>query len=143
MTGPLHGTFTTVVRGVVVLGYEAWDIQAVVRAVMGELLVDQPKQNKVKVSYSLIERGDDKHHLAVVTLLNVRRRELDMALVWCEQPMEARHQYHANDSQHYISCKECGGSLFYNVDRSLDYENHVCAGCGATAHTLTETGASA
>lgn len=139
----MHGTFTTVVRGVVVLGYEAWDIHHVVQAVKGELLVDQPKANTVRVTYSLVDRGEDKHHLAVVTLLNVRRRELDMALVWCEQPMEARRQYHANDHIHYIACKECGNSMFYNVDRSLDYENHICAVCGASAHTLTETGASA
>lgn len=155
-------TFTTIVHGVPTLGVEAYDIHSVVRDVAGALLDGQPKQNKVKISYGLLDQPHPGHvtvvcplpdtmlevnppkvHHAFLTLLNVRRRELEIAHVWGEQPMVPGRQFHANDYKHHISCKSCGSSFFYNVGRSLDYENHICAGCGAEAHTLTETGASA
>jgi hypothetical protein len=41
-----------------------------------------------------------------------------------------------------ITCK-CGHNLFRDNGRSLDRYNHVCAACGTTTHTLTETGMSA
>lgn len=136
-------TFTTVIDQVVTLGVEAYDIHAAVRSVQNALLRDQPKANRVIVNYGLKESANGTFHYAMLTLLNVRRRELKVAHVWGEEPLEPKRQYHANDHIHYIACKECGNSMFYNVDRSLDYENHVCAVCGASAHTLTETGASA
>lgn len=139
-------TFTMIIHDKPMLGVEAYDMHSAVRSVQNNLLRDQPKANTVSVVYSLVERGGEQagtFHLATVMLRNVRRRVLDTALVWGEQPMEAKKQYHANDHNRCITCHECGNNEFYNVDRSLDYENHVCSECGATAHTLTETGASA
>jgi DNA-directed RNA polymerase subunit RPC12/RpoP len=42
-----------------------------------------------------------------------------------------------------IACRKCGGNLFRDNGRSLDRFNHVCAACGETTHTMTETGMSA
>lgn len=42
----------------------------------------------------------------------------------------------------YITCK-CGGHEFRDNGRSLDHNRHVCAECGETTLTLTETGMSA
>lgn len=151
--------FTTVVQGAVTLGVEAHDIHEVVRAVRQVLLEGQPKANTVRVAYGLLDRPGTvarvfptpdtslevkpKFHHACLTLVNVRRRELDIAHVWGEQPMVPAKRFHATDHRTPIKCKTCANSLFYNVDRSLDYENHICSDCGAPAHTLTETGASA
>lgn len=152
--------FTTVVQGVVTLGVDAHYIHDVVRDVRHSLLDGAPKNSSVQVSFDLLERPDTvarvfptpltamevrppKFHHAFLTLMNVRRRELDIAHIWAEQPMIPAMQYHANDHKNPISCNGCDSLLFYNVDRSLDYENHICAHCGAEAHTLTETGASA
>lgn len=152
--------FTTVVQGVVTLGVKQASIHDIVRDVRRSLLDGAPKNSNVLVSFDLLERPDTvarvfptpltamevrppKFHHAFLTLVNVRRRELDIAHIWAEQPMVPSRQFHANDYRTPITCRGCGSDMFYNVDRSLDYENHICAGCGAEAHTLTETGASA
>lgn len=139
-------TFTVITDQVVTLGVTGHDIHDVVRRVRDTLMDGEPKNNRVIINYSLLERGGEQSgtfHHAFLTMVTVRGRELKIAHVWGEQPMEARRQYHATDHRTHITCKECGNDEFYNVDRSLDYENHICAECGATAHTLTETGASA
>lgn len=42
-----------------------------------------------------------------------------------------------------ITCRFCGNGTFRYAGRSLDTHNHLCANCGETSHTLTETGMSA
>jgi hypothetical protein len=136
-------TFTVVVHDVVTIGVEEYDIHPAVMYTEALLLMDQPHGNKVTVRYGLLWRGGDAYHLATLTLQNVRKRPIDTALVWGEQPLIPRQQFHATDHRTPISCRECGSLLFYNVDRSLDYKNHICAGCKHPAQTITETGASA
>lgn len=135
-------TFTTVVHDTPTLGVEAYNIYFVAADTERELLADQPNGNKVLIRYELLWQGEDAYHLAILTLQNVRKRPIDKALVWGEQPMVPRQQFHATDHRTPIKCRECGSLLFYNVDRSLFYENHICAGCKHPAQTITETGAS-
>jgi hypothetical protein len=40
----------------------------------------------------------------------------------------------------FITCSDCGNDTFRYAGRSLDYHNHVCAKCGKSTSTLTETG---
>jgi Zn finger protein HypA/HybF involved in hydrogenase expression len=42
-----------------------------------------------------------------------------------------------------IACRKCGHNLFRSNGRSLDYYRWVCAGCGESTQTMTETGMSA
>jgi hypothetical protein len=39
-----------------------------------------------------------------------------------------------------IVCRECGNDTFRDNGRSLDHNYHVCAKCGTTTTTMTETG---
>lgn len=135
-------TFTIVVHGVPTLGFEEHSIYPAVMYTEVLLMMDQPRGNKVVVRYELLWRGEEAHHLATLTLQNVRKRPIDKALVWGEQPMIPSKQFHAIDHRTPISCRECGSLLFYYVDRSTFYENHICADCKHPAQTLTETGAS-
>lgn len=135
-------TYTTVIHGVPTLGVEAHSLHSAATGVELDLLVDQPNGNKVIFTYGILWRDEFAFHMVTLTLQNVRKRPIDKAVVWDEQPMIPRKQYHATDHKTPIQCRECGSLLFYNVDRSTFYENHICAGCKHPAQTITETGAS-
>lgn len=61
-----------------------------------------------------------------------------------EKAFEAQTPHHVREifGGTTITCRTCGGDLFRDRPRSLDYNHHVCASCGTETDTLTETGAS-
>lgn len=135
-------TFTTIVENVPSFNVEAHNIYAVTAEVMNSLLGDAPRGAKCRKGYSLIDKDGGKYLVCAITVQNMRGTELGYALVISEQPEVAGQRSHANYPLSIV-CQGCGGNQFYDVDRSLDYNNHICAGCGRSAKTLTETGASA
>lgn len=139
-------TFTTVVETELKFNVESYSIYHVVDDVMLAMLNDSPRGAKCRRSYSLADKDGGKFLVCNVIIQNMKGTEIGYALVISEQPEVAGKRGHANrSSNEFITCRRpgCGSQMFYTVDRSLDYENHICAVCGETAHTLTETGASA
>lgn len=136
-------TFTAVIHHKVALNLEAWSIDQLVAHFRDLLLEDAPAGAKCRVEHSLIEnKAGEKFALATIHLMNQRSRVVDKALVYSEQPEVPGQRYHANRGPgEYIMCQQCKTDLFYDIGRGRFYNHHVCAGCGAPAQTLTETGA--
>jgi len=137
-------TFTAVVHDKVGINLPSYTIDRLVAHVIDGLLADAPRGSKTKTEHSLIENTiGQKFACVTISILNSRRRVVDKALVWGEQPLEPGRRSHANASvRDYITCSTCGNQQFYDVGRDRFYFRHICAACGAGASTLTETGAS-
>jgi len=133
--------FTTVVHNVPKKSVYGYDIYQVVQAVAEELKHSVPHARH-NAHYSTIGDANGKtFHVATVEIMNNRRRVVATALVMGEEPMVAHKNRNAFGQQ--IICRKCNGDEFFYVSRSLDYENLECSQCGATARSITETGASA
>lgn len=145
VTGPPPSTptFTAVIKNKVGINLASYSIDRLVAHVKDTLLDEAPRGSKCKTEHSLIENTEGQKYACVtISLLNIRNRVVDTALVWGEQPLEPGRRYHANSRPtDFISCSTCGGAEFYDVGRDRFYFRHICAKCGAGAATLTETGA--
>lgn len=135
-------TFITVVRNHPTFNVEAYSLEAATKPLITDLVSGAARGARCRVEYSLHKRHDGFYRVATVILENMRRTEIDRALVLSEDPEVPRMVGHAN-SRATITCSSCLHHLFYYLDRSRDYEHHLCANCGHSAQTLTETGASA
>jgi hypothetical protein len=137
-------TFTTIVYHEPEFGVAAYDVGSVIRQVQTTLLSQAARGAKCHQKYEPLQKPEDegRYLLVTITLQNMKGTLLDKALIIGEQPLIARPAKHAWGGAP-IQCKACGHMLFYYIDRSLDYENHICAQCDTPAHTITETGASA
>lgn len=134
--------FTVIVEYVPMFNVEGYDIHSVVYAIMTEMMSSSPRGAKCRENLSLGTKDGLKYLICTITLQNMKGTFLDKALVISEEPAVAGEKFSVFNSQS-ITCQSCEGKLFFDVGRSMDYNYHVCATCGAKAQTLTETGASA
>lgn len=144
-------TFTTIVDYTPEFGVEAYSIETVACRIRDDLLNGSPRGAKsLPFQYSLVENstydGGAKFLIVRINIVGMTGKPVTSALIISEQPAAAGRRGHANmRTTEYITCRsaDCDHDLFYDLGRSLDYNNHVCAKCGRPARTLTETGASA
>lgn len=136
-------TFTTIVESRPEFNVVAYEITSVIRLVQTSLLATAPRGAKCRTSHELFDKDDEKYRVVTITMQNMKGTVLSTALVIGEQPEESHKVRPIFGGGKLLECQECKATDFYYVDRSLDYENLLCAHCGRSASNLTETGASA
>ena len=105
---------------------------------------------KVTKQDTMLEIAGKMHRAVYVSVFNTKNRKMTGAVVYDTEPAKSVQVRNPWNPQLIMTCTNkdvdnenvCGSPWFYEVGRSLDYDNWQCASCGREMHTLTETGMS-